>query len=232
MTLRRMCLLLVGFIISIGICRVWFVSQRNSLPVVKGFAEETPLPVFVAGTDLLAEELVSYEGEYIEDTEFGEYVFVTGLILRNTGKKGVLCAKVKLIGEYDTLDFEATYIPPGKSVLVLEKNRKETTDTQFYSCVGQVEYSDWEEREAVKIQYLGNDLIQVTNTSEKAVTGIELYYKTDYAHGLFYIGGITHCYRIRSLSSGDSITVSPEYYASDCSQIVYVRAVGQTSIVN
>lgn len=231
MTLRRMCLLILGFAISIGICGVWFVSQRNSVPVAMGFAEKTPLPVFVAGTDLLAEELVSYEGEYIEDTEFGEYVFVTGLLLRNTGEKGILCAKVKLIGECDTLDFEATYIPPGKSVLVLEKNRKETADTQFYSCVGQVEYSDdhWEEREEVEIQCLGNDLIQITNTAEKAVTGIELYYKTDYAHGLFYMGGITHCYRIRSLSAGKSVTVSPEYYASDCSQVVYIKTESQNN---
>ena len=225
MGLRRVCLLLSGFVISIGICGAWFVSQRNSVPVAKGFAEKTPLPVFVAGTDLVAEELVSYEGEYIEDTEFGEYVFVTGLILRNTGKKGILCAKVKLIGECDTLDFEATYIPPGKSVLVLEKNRKETADTHFYSCVGQVECSEdnWEDREDVKIQSLENDCIQVTNTTDRAITGAELYYKTDYAHGLFYMGGITHCYRIRSLPPGKSITVSPEYYASECSQIVYVR---------
>ena len=228
MTLRRMCLLFLGFVFSVGICGAWFASQRNSVPVVKGFAEKKTLPVFVAGTDLLAEELVRYEGEYIEDTEFGEYVFVTGLILRNTGNKGVLCVKVKLIGECDTLDFEATYIPPGKSVLVLEKNRKETVDTQFYSCVGQVEYSDdnWENREEVKIQYLGNDFIRITNTTGKAVTGIELYYKTEYANGLFYMGGITHCYRIRSLSPGESVAVSPEYYASDCSQIVYVRTEG------
>ena len=106
------------------------------------YTEEISIPAFVQGTELLVEEILSYEGEFIEDTEFGEYVFATGLILRNTSDKGILRARVKLTGKNDTLDFDATYIPPGEAVLVLEKNRKETQDTQFVSCSGTVEYDD------------------------------------------------------------------------------------------
>ena len=224
MRLRRMCLLILGFTISTGICSVWFVSQQNSVPVVKGYAEEMPLPIFVGDTELLAEQILTYEGEYIEDTEFGEFVFVTGLILRNTSDKGVVRAKVKLTGESGFLEFDATYIPPGEAVMVLEKNRKETEDSQFYSCTGTVEYDEnsWGSSAEIKVRYLSNDQIEITNTTDNIVTDIQLYYKTVYTQEQFYIGGITHCYRINALSAGKSVIVSPEYFISNRSEIVYI----------
>jgi len=223
MRLRRMCLLILGFTISTGICSVWFVSQQNSVPVVKGYAEEMPLPIFVGDTELLAEQILTYEREYIEDTEFGEFVFVTGLILRNTSDKGVVRAKVKLTGESGFLEFDATYIPPGEAVMVLEKNRKETGDFQFYSCTGTVEYDEnnWGSSEGLKIRCLSNDQIEITNTTDRTISGIQLYYKTVYTQERIYIGGITHCYRINALSAGKSLTVSPEYFITNRSEIVY-----------
>lgn len=225
MRLRRVCLLILGFAISTMICSVWLVLQLDAVPVVKGYAEATSLPIFVQGTKLLAEQILTYEGEYIEDTEFGEFVYVTGLILRNTGDKGIICAKIKLAGESDILEFDATYIPPGEAVLVLEKNRKETEDFRFYSCTGTVEYDEnsWQENKEIKVRYLDDNCIEITNTTDKAVYEIQLYYKTVYQQNLFYIGGITHCYRINTLSAGETVSVCPEYFAGEQSRIVFVR---------
>ena len=225
MRLRRICLLVFGFTISAGICGTWFAFQQGMIPVVKGYAEEISLPMFVQDTELLAEELVSYEGEYIEDTEFGEYVFVSGIILRNTSDKGILRAKVKLVGKSGILEFDATYIPPGEAVLVLEKNRKESADRQFYACTGTVEYdeSDWLEHDGVQLGCLDNNQIEIINTTDKMQRNIQVYYKTAYPEWKFYVGGITYCYRISMLPAGESITVSPEYFVSNCSQIVYVK---------
>lgn len=227
MGLRRVCLLILGFTVSIGICCVWVVLQLDAIPVVNGYAEVTALPMPVQGTTLVAEEILSYEGEYIEDTEFGEFVYATGLILRNTGDQGVICSKVKLTGASDCLEFSATYIPAGEAVLVLEKNRKKTEDMQFYSCSGTAEYDNhgWEEHRGIAIQYLDNDGIKVTNTTNKSISGIQLYYKTIYPQNLFYVGGITHCYRINNLSVGESITVYPAYFSGVHSKIVCVRTI-------
>ena len=225
MRLRRVCLMILGFAISTGICSVWLVLQQDAIPVVKGYAKAEPLPLFVEGTQLLAEEILTYEGEYIEDTEFGEYVFVTGLILRNTGDQGILRAKVKLTGENDVLEFDATYIPPGEAVLVLEKNRRETQDFCFLSCTGEVEYAEdtWGENHTLQIVYTRQNSIEITNIAEKTAEDVRLYYKTVYPGGLFYIGGITHCYRIHAISAGETVTVSPEFYAGERSKIVYIR---------
>ena len=224
MFLRRICLLLLGVAISTGICAGWVFALQNFIPAEKRYSERKCLPMFVEGTDLLAEQILSYEGEYIEDVEFGEFVFTTGLILRNTGDKGIICAKVKLIGEKDVLEFDATFIPPGKAVMVLEKNRKETASSQFYACTGIVEYDNnsWQDCAEMEIESLGNDRLRVTNTASETVSGIWLYYKTVYDQELFYIGGITHCYRICTLSAGESIIVSPTYFTDNSSQIVYI----------
>lgn len=225
MLLRRMCLLVLGFSISTGICGIWFVLQQDTLPVVNGYAQEQALPIFVEGTDLLAEELLTYEGEYIEDTEFGEFVFVTGLILRNTGDQGILSATVKLRGSTDTLEFEATYIPPGESVMVLEKNRKESQDTHFFACTGTVIYdeNDWLDNSSLHIQTQEDSSFVITNYTQHSVTDIQIYYKTIYPQPVFYIGGITHCYRINCIEAGETLQVFPEYFAANYSQIVCVK---------
>ena len=227
MGLRRVSLVMLGFAISVGICCVWVVLQLGAVPVVKGYTEARTLPMPVQGTTLVAEEILSYEGEYIEDTEFGEFVYVTGLILRNTGDQGVICGKVKLTGESDSLEFEATYIPAGEAVLVLEKNRKKTEDMQFYSCSGTAQYDNrnWNEYRGISIQYVDSDGIRVTNTANQSISGIRLYYKTVYPQNLFYVGGITHCYRINTLSAGESVTVYPEYFSGIHSTIVCVRTI-------
>lgn len=230
MRLRRVCLLILGFTFSVGICSIWFVLQQGAVPVVSGYAEAAQLPMLVQGTELLAEEILTYEGEYIEDTEFGEFVYVTGLILRNTGDNGVICAKIKLAGQRDILEFDATYIPPGEAVLVLEKNRKETKESSFYSCTGTVEYdkNSWQENKEIKVRYLDANCIAVTNTTDKTVSGIQLYYKTVYQQNLFYIGGITHCYRIHTLSAGETVLVYPDYFAGEQSKIVFIRTGNST----
>lgn len=217
--------MILGFAISTGICSVWLVLQQDTIPVVKGYAKAEPLPLFVEGTQLLAEEILTYEGEYIEDTEFGEYVFVTGLILRNTGDQGILRAKVKLTGENDVLEFDATYIPPGAAVMVLEKNRKETQEVLFSSCTGEIQYEkgNWRKEEDLQIAYTDDNRIRITNATEKAVSDVQLYYKTVYPEDLFYIGGITHCYRINTIAAGETVLASPEYFAGKRSQIVYIR---------
>jgi len=109
--------------------------------------------------------------------------------------------------------------------MVLEKNHKETQDFSFRSCSGTVEYDEnaWDENKGLQINPMDQNCIEITNITDNTVTDIQIYYKTIYPQDLFYIGGITNCYRIHSICAGESMIVSPEHFASKQSKIVCVK---------
>lgn len=185
---------------------------------------EITLPHAVAGTPLIIEKLVSYEGAFIEDKSGEEVVNIAAILLRNTGDIGIQKAAVTLERGALVLNFEASAIPPGSSVLVLEKNRKACKQQNFTGCSGWTDIApgDWLQKEILQIEMADKNTLSITNLSEYPLNSICLFYKTVYADDLFYIGGITYQTCIEKLTPGECVSISPEWYAGAYSAVVRV----------
>ena len=120
--------------------------------------------------------------------------------------------------------FEATQIPPGTAVLVLERDGKLYTKEPLIDCGGfaEKESTGWFPNSSVAIQNTDMGSICILNRTDQHMQGMRLYYKTAYEGGLFYLGGITYETEIGELAPGECAYVSPEYYASGSSKIVRV----------
>lgn len=184
------------------------------------------LPYAIGGTSLIAERMVLYEGSFVENTDLTQMVITSGLLLRNTGPEGILHAVVTLERGEEILSFEVSSLPPGESVLVLEKEGRACFQQNFTACNGweTKDGSDWLQSDTLQITPVDMQTVSVTNLTNTVVKDICLYYKTVYADGLFYIGGITHEAKLEQLAPGETRLLRPEYYANIHSQIVRVSA--------
>ena len=72
--------------------------------------------------NIMAIRLVSFDGPFYEDRSEEEIIGVAALELKNNGDTLVEYVEAVVYQENRQLRFEATYIPPGGSVLVLEKD--------------------------------------------------------------------------------------------------------------
>lgn len=234
-------LLAVGF--SAGFCVLWILlvnvntalayslASRPVLSVLPGEvseqtgAEEIILPVSVPGTCLVAEQIVLYEGPFLEDDSGTEVTNVAALLLRNTGQFGVERARVVLEAGAVQLVFEADTIPAGQAVLVLEKDGKEYGPQTFTGCTGWEVCSqeDWSGAEMLEIQSVDMGTVRVTNQTDKVLAGILLHYKNYLADPGFFVGGRTYLYLIERLEPGQTIYIYPSHYANGYSQFARVE---------
>ena len=241
MSARRILLLITG--IAAGLCMLQLLliynfsaidhdcvhhnpqTETNEPTIVPSLPRaDITLPCKISGTSLVAERLVSYEGSFVEDSNSAEMVIASALLLRNTGSDGVINAVVTLERGEEALIFEVTSLPPGECALVLEKNGRLCSQENFTACRGQEirDSSDWLSLELLCISPVDMETVSVTNITNEAIPYACLYYKTMYADGLFYIGGITHEIIVEQLAPGETRFLRPEYYADIHSRIVRV----------
>ena len=219
------CSAVVAFalVIHVWACNREFLEQQMCI-----------LPCEIAGCDLVAEQLLRYDGPFFENGSREEVTDVAALILRNAGEEGVEAATIFLFQEGNRLVFEATQIPPGAAVLVLERDCKLYTGEPLVDCSGfaEKESTGWFPNAFVAIQNTDMGSISVMNRTDQHMQGIRLYYKTAYEGGLFYLGGITYETEIGELAPGEHAYASPEHYASGSSKIVRVLFETKTAPLN
>lgn len=188
-------------------------------------AEEMIMPFPVPGTCLVAEQIVLYEGPFLEADSAQETVQVAALLLRNTGEFGVESARVILEARSVQLVFEADTIPAGQAVLVLEKDGKEYGPQTFTGCTGWevCSQADWSGAALLSIQGVDIGTVAVTNLTDRVLAGIQLYYKNYLSEPGFYVGGRTFMYLIERLEAGQTIYIYPSHYANGYSDFARVE---------
>lgn len=233
-------LLVVGF--SAGFCVLW-VLLANAYTAVAGYQalqpvfsvlpgevpeltrpEELSLPILVPGTCLVAEQIVLYEGPFLEN-DSGRETVQAALLLRNTGAFGVQSAEVILEAGAVKLVFEADTIPAGQAVLALEKDGKEYGPQTFTGCTGWAVCSleDWSGTEMLDIRGVDMGTVEVTNLTDRVLSGIRLYYKNYLQEPGFFVGGRTYLYLIERLEPGQTIYIYPSRYANGYSRFARVE---------
>ncbi len=247
--MRRGMLLLIGFTAGLGIFVLMIgnmlgmeCSSNESKAalsvgadhVVPGPAQpvetletaDLTLPYCIPGTTLVAENLVQYEGGFLEDGTNDEVVNVVGLVLRNRGEQMIHSARVILERGTLQLAFHATYIPPNTSVLVLESDRKKCIDQTFTNCSGWQtgEKGRWLDEDQIKIEAVGMGTLCLTNLSTETLEDVTVCYKNYLEHSQMYVGGITNRCYVGSIEPGQRVEIKPYHYARG-----YTKILGVTS---
>ncbi len=187
------------------------------------------LPTPIEGTTLIAQQMTVYDGPFLEDGSGNEVVGIAALVVYNAGDREILQTGITLQQEGSAgtaLCFYGENIPPGKAVLLLERNRRSCEQNEFTTCSGW-QVSAWETREpAAYLEIVDTALgaVTVTNITCDTLYDIRLYYKSWLSPPDIYIGGISREVSVSALQPGESATLHPPYYARGYTKIVSVSA--------
>lgn len=187
--------------------------------------ERLQFPFKIPGTTLIAEQIVSYDGLFLEGDDDHDVVNVAALLLYNCGDQGITAAQIELQAGQVQFEFAADTIPAGARILLPEKNAKEFGPKVFTACKGiqQTDKSDWQQENLLKLAYPDMGTVTVTNLSDRELTGIYLHYKAYYPEADFFVGGKTHMYYIESLKPGEYIQIYPNNYALGYSKFARIE---------
>ena len=226
---RGFILVISFFILFAGLYTI--VIAADMVPVIKKpiiddvptiFTDTVQLPAMIANTTLVAEQIVSYDGPYLEDGS-EEYVSgVAALYLHNSGANMVTGCRIIVGLDYGLYRFEATCIPPGATVLVQEKDRKAYCDMGICSVVGSASTEGAAMLDSAEIT-LEYDLkgMLVRNVSEYDYDTIFIAHKNYAEDKNLYIGGVTYVTYVDCLQSGSEQYVWP-VHMDENSRIVYI----------
>ena len=174
---------------------------------------------------LCVTDVGSYAGIYMEDGSDEPVSNVLMMVLENTSEKDLQLARIQLAYSDFTAEFEATNLPAGESVVLLEKNRRDASEEEYQSAVtSDVVFFD--EPMSLQEDHLSvsgyNGGIQVTNISDGDISGdIVIYYKNS-AGELLY-GGITYRARVEGgIAAGETARIMTGHYTPDHCRILWI----------
>lgn len=194
--------------------------------------EETkPLPSFPMELEQL--KIVragEYSGIYMEDGTNEVVSGVMMLILENTSGQDLQLARIDVEYPGFTAEFEATNIPAGESVVLLEKNRAPMPQEHFLSASSR-NVVFFPEKMSLREDILqitgGNGTLKVTNISGEDIAGDILIYYKNSASDLLY-GGITYRVRVQGgLAAGETAQIISSYYMPDSCRLLMVTCADQ-----
>ena len=85
--------------------------------------EDGFFPYVIEGTELTVQNISSYDGIFLEDGSDGEVTGVAAMVVENTGDTNVEYAAITISCNGETLEFDASDLPAGATVVVQEKNK-------------------------------------------------------------------------------------------------------------
>lgn len=177
------------------------------------------------GQGLVMTDIGSYTGVYMED---GSDDLVSGILLiavANRGDHAVQYAEIAMPAGDGTAVFSLSTLPPGETVILLEKNRMEYTAAEYTAAAAEnvVLFTEPLSQCADKLSVqILNGAINVTNISGGDITAdIVIYYKNSAAD--VYYGGITYRVRLEGgLKAGELRQIMASHFSADGSAIMFV----------
>lgn len=192
--------------------------------------EDGFFPYAIEGTELTVQNISSYDGIFLEDGSDGEVTGVAAMVVENTGDTNVEYAAITISCNGETLEFDASDLPAGATVVVQEKNKTPYQSGTYTDCSAVVaEMGDFEMSEdQVKVEETESGSLLVTNLTDEEIPCVRIFYKFYMADEETYVGGITYTAKLTGLSAGASQTVTPSHYAAGDSRIMMVRTYDST----
>lgn len=168
----------------------------------------------------------NYSGLFMEDGSNDIVSRVLMVVVKNTGNRTVQYGQVELTDGKITATFALSTLPPGESVVLLEKNRmsydagKDLSEVTIKNvAVFQQEPSRLEDE--LKIQAL-DGILNVSNISGTDITGdIVIYYKNASSDMLY--GGITYRVTIKGgIKDGEVRQITAAHFTAKGSRVMWI----------
>ena len=183
-------------------------------------------PYSISGTDLVVEQIRSYDGYFIEDASDSETSGITAIVVKNNGGD-LEFAGIGISQGSRSLGFSASQIPAGATVIIQEQNKAAFSSDPYYSATATttpVEKFEMSE-ELVTVKDNGDNSLIVSNNSDKTLSDVKIFFKNYLPDEDIYVGGITYTITMtEELEPGASIGVSASHYDSQYSKVVEVQA--------
>lgn len=183
------------------------------------------LPYKIPGSDLIIQKFDTYSGVYIEDGSDEDVSDITVVELSNEGKTNIEYVKFSVLRNDKTLEFEASAIPSGATVVVQEKNRVAWENGTYKNCNADIAEIDAFEssEDKIKIEEVGDQTLKVTNLTDNKLPAVRIFYKFYMDDENAYVGGITYNAKVTDLEGGQSVEITPSHYTKGMSKIMMVR---------
>lgn len=177
------------------------------------------------GEGLVLTDTGKYTGIYMEDGTDEVVTNIMMIIVRNDNEQDIQLARINLMYADFVAEFEATNLPAGESVVLLEKNRHDAVNEDYLGAsleniaFFQNKMGLCEDR--VKISGTKGS-IQLENLTDEPLGEIHVFYKNSSVDLLY--GGITYRARLQSgLQPGETMNVPTGHYNPDTCTIVNVQ---------
>lgn len=187
-------------------------------------AEEEPRqttgPASSAEGELICEEISRFTGAFVEDGKDQPVKDVAAiLVANNTGKFLDLATVTYRVGDR-TATFRVMGLPAGRKAWVMESNRLTLTDGDelvLDKCTESYHPAPVLTSDALSVARQGQALT-LTNTSDRKLTNVAVYYKNTLEDGTF-LGGISYVTVFGDMEPGETKTLSKDHFG-DTSEIV------------
>ena len=168
-----------------------------------------------------------YVGTYLEDGSLDSVSDVLMVRIKNTTERDLQLARLSLVYEGFTAEFEITNLPAGRTVVGLEKNRKPFVDQKYLSMSlsGIAFFQQQMDIPTDRYEITGMDgALNVKNISAEDVSAdVYVYYK--YVAAEDFYGGITFRVKIAGgLKAGEMRQVASKHFDPETCMILAITA--------
>ena len=187
--------------------------------------EEIVFPYEIPGTGLIVERIEPYSGEYFEDGSNSNVEDIAAMLLTNKSSSNIEYAEISIMSGDEQLNFSASAIPEGMTVVIQEQNKKGIQSNTYKKCKATVaEKETFEKNEdIIKIEETEAGSLKVTNLTSSDISCVRVFYKYYMQDANVYVGGITYNAKITDLKANEEREVAPKHYIKDYSKILMVR---------
>lgn len=205
---------------------IFGISSNDRYSSFKGSVlnAEKFTPVTIA-EGLQVTSMGGYSGLFLEDGSDDVLSSVLMIVLENTSDKDLQLVRIKAVYTDFIAEFEATNIPAGKRVVLLEKNRREYPSDSYIELRAEnvVFFSENMSimEDTIEVVF-GDGFVELKNIGDKDIEGTTYIYYKNRAGDTLY-GGIT--YRANSeetIPCGGSIRIITQHCTQKNTEIMQI----------
>jgi hypothetical protein len=177
------------------------------------------------GEGLTIVSLDPYSGAFVEDGSDDEVTNIYSLTVKNVGEEPVQFVSIDVSVEGGTAIFEATTIPQGSTIVILEKNRMEFSSSDYDSasitrCIRFIEEPSFHS-DVIGVNGSDGELL-ISNLTENDLDGkVAIYYKT--VKDGKYFGGITYSATVDGgIPAVSTVALTARHFKIEESHLMFV----------
>ena len=211
-------------------------TENQENPIAPDSSEETDetqnstgnilsFPYAIPGSDLVIEQVNSYDGLFFEDGSDREVSNVTAIALANMGNSCMEFVNITMKCGDTPLRFVGTTLDAGARMIILEADAKTFQDGAYSDCTAEFSTVDNLVMSSAQIyvEEDGKGGLLITNLTKEDIPCVRIFYKYYMNDVEVYVGGITYTAKLVDLKAGKSIVVTPSHYYAGFSKVLMVK---------